>query len=382
MELALFLIALLTLGYLLFTVIEIKIGFSRIKNLSSQPILPWDALPSVSVIFSALNEEKMLENSINALLNLNYPKLEIIAVNDRSTDNTGRIMEKFQHHPRFKAKHIQQLSKGWLGKNHALHIASQSATGEWLLFTDADVLMKSQTVSKAMSYALDHQLDHLTIYEHHIRKSFWLKISLLGSYITYSMMMKPWRIRYPSSKKSLGHGAFNLVKKTAYQKCGGHESIAMECLDDLKLGELLKTNGFQQDTVDGRDYVEREWYGSLKEMVNGLEKNGFAYFNYNFLTFFCSFIFGTIFYLWPFAAVGLLRGPLQWLNIINIMLMTYVSIKVADHFRMRKRFALFYSFGLITFFYTLWNSVLAAYRNKGIIWRDTHYSLHELRNKK
>ena len=279
MEMALFLIAFATLVYSLFTLIEFGIGFNQIKNLSSQPILPPDSLPSVSIIFSALNEEQTLANSINEMLKLDYPNLEIIAVNDRSTDNTPAILEKFQHEKCLTVKHITQLSKGWLGKNHALHVAAQSAAGEWLLFTDADVMMKHASLSKALSYVLENQLDHLTIYEYHIKKNFWLKILLLASYVTYSMAMKPWRIRYSWSNKSLGHGAFNLVKKSAYLKCGGHHPIAMECLDDLKLGALLKNNGFKQDTVDGRDFIEREWYSSIKEMIKGLEKNGFAVFS-------------------------------------------------------------------------------------------------------
>jgi cellulose synthase/poly-beta-1,6-N-acetylglucosamine synthase-like glycosyltransferase len=382
MEITLFLIALATLVYLLFTLVEFGIGFNSIKNLSSQAILPTDSLPSVSIIFSALNEENSLANSIHGMLKLDYPNLEIIAVNDRSTDNTSLVLAEFKHQTNLKVKHINQLSKGWLGKNHALHVASQSATGEWLLFTDADVLMKSSSVAKAMSCALENKLDHLTIYEYHIKKSFWLKILLLASYIGYSMEMKPWRIRYAWSKKSLGHGAFNLVKKASYLKCGGHRSIAMECMDDLKLGTLLKNNGFKQDTVDGRDFIEREWYSSAKEMIKGFEKNGFAYFNYNFLLFFCNFIMGSIFYLWPCLAVFILKGPLQWLNLINIILTMCAAILVANHFRVQKRFAVFYPLGFTLLFYTVWNSVIATYKHKGIMWRGTYYSLQTLRNRK
>lgn len=367
--------------YLLYLIIEFKIGFNSIKKLSSQVTLPSDFLSSVSIIFSARNEERILAKSIQSILNLNYPNFEIIAVNDRSTDNTSSILNQFESHACFKAKHIQQLAKGWLGKNSALHIASQSAKGEWLLFTDADVLMDKDLIAKAISYALENNIDHLTIYEHHISSGFWLMITLLATYITYSMVMMPWRIKCSWSKKSLGHGAFNLVKKSCYLECGGHRSIAMECFDDLKLGKLIKDNGFKQDIVDGKGLIERAWYHSLNEMIHGLKKNGFAYFNYSFLRFFTKFIFGLFFFISPWAAIVMLQGPLQWLNLMNIILTFWVAFIVAERFYMQKYYVLFYPIGILVLFYTLWHSVITTYRRHGIIWRDTYYSLEELRNR-
>lgn len=381
MQAILFFIAAITLVYLSFLIIEFSIGFNTIKNLSSQTALATDSLPFISIIFSARNEEDVLSTSIKSMLNLNYPRFEIIAVNDRSTDRTDTILDQYEYHPHFKTKHIKCLPNKWLGKNYALHIASQSAKGEWLLFTDADVVMKRDLLVKAISYSLTNKLDHLTIYEHHIKKRFWLKMMLLANYITYSMTLKPWRIKYLWSKKSLGHGAFNLIKKSCYLQCGGHQSIAMECLDDLKLGALIKHKRFKQDTVDGRDYIEREWYHSLNEMIDGLKKNAFAYFNYSFLTFFIGFIFAFLFFILPCLGALLFHGPLQWINITNVLLTCCIAFIVAKHFRMQKYFAFFYPIGILLLFYTLWNSVAATYRQRGVIWRDTHYSLQELRNK-
>ena len=106
------------------------------------------------------------------------------------------------------------------------------------------------------------------------------------------------------------------------------------------------------------------------------------FFRYNFLLFMSNFLFGFLFYLWPCIAVFIVRGPVQWLNIINIMLTLCVTILVAKHFRLQKRFAIFYPLGLLLLLYAICNSVAATYRHKGIIWRDTHYSLQTLRNKK
>src|SRR3990167_763 len=371
----------ITFLYLLFLIIEFSIGFRTIKNLSDKSTLSTDFLPFISIIFSARNEESVLSTSIKSMLNLNYPHFEVIAVNDRSTDHTSSILDQYEYHPNFKTKHIHQLPKGWFGKNYALHVASQSATGEWLLFTDADIVMKQDLLAKAISYTLKNKLDHLTMHEHHIKKSFWLKTILLANYITYSMTLKPWRIKYSWSKKSLGHGAFNLIKKSCYLQCGGHQSIAMECLDDLKLGESVKNNGFKQDTVDGKDFIEREWYHSLPEMITGLKKNSFAYFNYSFFNFFSRFLFGFIFFMLPVLSIFIFDGLLQWINLINIVFTCLIAFIVAKHFRVQKYFAFFYPIGILLLFYTVWNSVIATYKQRGVIWRDTHYSLQELRNR-
>ena len=380
MEAFIFIASIATFSFLAFTLIEHFLGLKKLKNLTVQQDAPLHVLPKISIVLTALDEEKVIEDAVKTLLHLNYPALEVITVNDRSTDNTPHILEKLKRqYPNLQVHHIAKLPAGWLGKNHALHVAAAQATGEWILFTDADVLMKPDTLRKTMSYALENKLDHLTLFEHHQRNQFWLKISLLGSYITYTMAMKPWLIRHPANKRSLGHGSFNLVKRASYEACGGHQAIALECLDDLKLGQLLKNNGFIQDTANGRDYVEREWYASLKEMIVGMQKNSFAYFNYRLWSTTGSGLLAFLFYLWPVIATATYSGPIRYVNLLNIILTFAISVTVAHHFRLPKRYGLFYPLGIAFMLYILFNSMIATYRNKGVIWRGTHYPLKLLR---
>lgn len=381
MELFLLFIGCFTAGYLFLTAIEFVIGFNKIKNLSKQNITR-SSLPSISVILTVLNEEKSIENVITALFALDYPALEIIAVNDRSTDATPDILDRLkQKYPQLNVHHIQHLPNGWLGKNHALHMASQLAKGEWILFTDADVIMKKDTLLKTISYVLENNLDHLTIHETHFRDDFWLKISLLGNYMGYILDMKPWRISYSWSKKSLGRGVFNLVNRKSYQACGGHKAIAMECLDDLKLGELIKKNGYKQDIVNAQDYVTFNWYDSLKAMIKGLEKNGFSYFNYRLFRALMNVLFGFAFFVWPVIAAVVFTGLERWINILVITLSMGLTAYVAKQFRIAKRYALFYPVAMLILLYTILNSVFKTYKNKGVIWRGTHYPIEALRNK-
>jgi glycosyltransferase involved in cell wall biosynthesis len=363
--------------------IEFHIGFKTILNLSKQTVLDETKLPFISIIFGALNEERDIENALKTMLALNYPRFEIIAMNDRSSDRTPAILDQYQtqYPDRLRVIHITELPKGWLGKNHALHVGAEHAKGDWLLFTDADVLMKTDLLKKAISYATETRTDHLTIFEHHLRHPFWLKVFYLAHYLTYSLVVKPWRIRYAWSKKSLGHGSFNLVSKKSYVACGGHKAIAMECLDDLKFGQLLKQHGFRQDTVDGRDFIEREWYKTLSEMIYGLKKNSFAFYEYRILPTLRDILFAFIFYLWPLVAMFACTDTIRWINILNVALTLYMSIYIAKQYRLECRFAIFYPISILILLYTILNSVVSIYANKGVIWRGTHYSLDQLRSK-
>lgn len=378
MEVVLWMMAVVTCIGLMISMVELFFGYRLLQNLKNQTIYH-GKFPSISIIFSALNEAKDIEAALTTLLQLDYPALEIIAVNDRSSDQTPEILERLkQNQSKLKVFHLKDLPDGWLGKNHALHFASRKATGEWLLFTDADVLMKPETLKRAMSYVLEKKLDHLTIFEHHIRKSIWLKMLLLGHYITYSLVMKPWRIRYTWSKKSLGHGAFNLVSKTVYEASGGHRKISMECMDDLKLGEIIKKNGFLQDTVDGRDFIEKEWYKSLRDMIEGVKKNSFSYFKYRPIgTLFVIFA-AFMFFVWPFFGM-FFGGSVGWINSINVLLMLIMTLFIAKKFHLNSWLALCYPLSICILLYSVFNSLIATYKNKGIIWRGTFYSIKKLK---
>lgn len=379
MESVLVLVAIVTLVYTVFTFIEFYFGFNSLQNLSRQPIYP-GRRPSVSIILSALNEEQDIEAVITNLMQLDYPELEIIAINDRSTDNTARILNSLKEkYPGLQVHHIAELPQGWLGKNHALYRGSRLAKGEWLLFTDADVMMKPDTLIRAMSYALANNLQYMTICERHIRHTFWLKVLLAAKYLTYSLSIKPWRIRYDWSKRSLGHGAFNLVQRSAYEAAGTHQAIALECLDDLKLGALLKKHGCSMDTVDGRDLIERQWYANLPDMIEGWKKNTYAYFDYRMPTLIFNTSFAVLLFLWPSLSLFFVSGLAFKLNVANVLLMMCAAAYVMRQFRVSPFYGLIYPVSIALILYTIWNSAFAIYRQKGVIWRGTHYPLELLR---
>src|SRR5207249_9856045 len=148
--------------------------------------LPWvrDFLPApdancprISLLFAARDEEEKLPAELATLVEIDYPNLEVIAVDDRSQDATGRILDEFAAaHPRLRVVHITQLPAGWLGKPHALQKAYETSTGEWLLFTDADVRFKPDVLRRAVALAKQRNLDHLTLFGEIEMAGFWEKV--------------------------------------------------------------------------------------------------------------------------------------------------------------------------------------------------------------
>ena len=382
MGIILCIIAAMTLVYLLFTNIEMVIGLRLLAKLREQQLVDSTELPSISIIVSALNEEDVIESALTSLLNINYPHLEIIAIDDRSEDKTyAKMMQVKDRYPQLQVYQIKELPDKWFGKNHALNYGAEHANGEWLLFTDADVTMKSDLLNKSMSYILNNKVDHLTIFEHHICAEFNLKTVLFGLYLPYLMFCKPWRIRYAWSKKACGHGAFNLVNKKVYFACGAHKAIAMECLDDVKLGELIKINGYRQETVDGRDYLERGNGILLEELLSGMKKNSSAFRDYKILPIIIDSTLSFLFYIWPIIAVLLCSGPMFWINSLNIVLMIMISLQVTREFRIHPGYSLLYPISISFLLFSMWNSLVTVLLNGGVIWRGTLYPLKMIRSR-
>ena len=135
--------------------------------------------PKLSVVIAACNEADTMEAAITTILKQNYPNLEVILVNDRSIDKTGQIIDNFSKvDKRVKTLNISHLPDKWLGKVHALHEASKIVTGEWILYSDADVHFKQGTLRKAIALSISNKLDHLALFPKFFSNSFSQKIVL------------------------------------------------------------------------------------------------------------------------------------------------------------------------------------------------------------
>ena len=350
-----------------------------IKRLADVPPLV-EGLPSVSLVAPARNEERNIERAVRSLLKLDYPNLEIMLVNDRSTDRTGEILDRLAlEFPQLNVVHLKDLPAGWLGKNHALQYGAQQSRGEWLLFTDADVVFEPTTLRRALAYVAENQVDHLAATPAcHMPN--WLLTSFAVTFAIYfSLYVRIWNVRNPRSGAHIGVGAFNLIRASVYRALGGHESIRMRPDDDLKLGKIVKLGGYRQDVVNGTELIGVEWYASLGETVRGLEKNAFSGADYRVGLTVVSSVLSLVFNVWPFLGVLMVGPPTRWLYAAVCLTLLWLAWVSARGMNVRQWAALGFPLAVLLLVYIQWRTMLLNYFQDGIRWRDTHYSLAELK---
>ncbi len=374
-------ISILIFIILFIMMLDCAIGFKSLNSLKN--ISPSENYlnPKVSVIIPARNEEKNIKEALHSILCQDYKNLEIIVINDRSTDNTGDILNKMaESDNKLKLITIDNLPAGWLGKNHSLFKGAAAASGEYLLFTDADVVMHTSTVSKAVSYMVSKNIDHIAVAPKMNISGFFLKITVSIFLLLLAIYIRPWSAKNPKTKFAIGIGAFNLVKKDVYEKIGTYKSLAMRPDDDLSFGKRIKQAGFKQEMIIGKDLISVEWYSSLKEMIIGLEKNIYAGFNYNLLmVIFASFSL-LILFIFPFLGIFIFGGLSKifyLLSMLIIFLIVSGSGKILYGWNIA--YAFFYPAAVFIFLFIVWDSTIKTIIRGGIKWRDTFYPLKELK---
>lgn len=378
----LFYLALATLLLHVATAIEIWRGSRSIRRLRDVPPLS-GPLPRVSIIIPARNEERNVEEALRSVLALDYENLEIDVVDDRSTDRTGEILDRMAAaDPRLRIVHVRELPPGWLGKNHALWLGAEKATGQYLLFTDADVVMDPSALRRAVSLMASDGLDHLAA-SPQIEKRGLLFEMFIGVFsLFFALFVKPWKVKDPKSPKHVGIGAFNLVRAEAYRATGGHRAIAMRPDDDLKLGKILKKNGCRQELVYGQGLLRVEWYTSVRELVRGLMKNAFSAVDYRVSVIAFSTVAQLAVYVWPFLALVLTSGATRWLNLGSVLILLALCWANAPLAGVRRWHGIGFPVASLLFLYILWRATLMTLWNDGIDWRGTHYPLAELKANK
>ncbi len=378
-----FYLALLNLAVVLVCLSLLTLGRYLVRRLNKVPLDDLANWPRVSLIAPARNEERHIEAAVRSLTRLDYPNLEITIINDRSTDRTGEILESLSaEFPQLNVVHLSELPPGWLGKNYAMQLGADRSRGEWLLFTDADIVYEPTALRRAIVYVNRYELDHLCGWPD-IHAPTWLLAAFMSTFAIYLFLfVRIWSIRNPNSTAHIGVGAFNLIKTDVYRAVGGHERIRMRPDDDLKLGKIVKLAHYRQDLVDATGMLSLEMYRSVGELVRGLEKNAFSGADYNVpLTVFSSLL-SLLFLVWPFLAVLVVPAPARWAYLgvcLSLWLMAYGAARIM---KAPASCALIYPIAVLLFVYIQWRTMLLNYYHNGIRWRDTHYSLAELRANK
>lgn len=241
-----------------------------------------DALPFVSIVVPARDEERNIRDCVLSLLRQEYPRFEVIVVDDGSTDATPDILRQLERDPaaqgRLRALRVAELPEGWAGKPHALHTGALAAQGEWLLFTDADTRHAPDALNHAVGIALARGLDLLSYGTMQDLPDFWGRVLMPMAYMGISMQYPVDRVNDPKSRLAIANGQYILIRRMTYDAIGGYArpELRATVLDDRDLAFAVKRHGGRMALVDGRRYVRTRMYRGLREHVDGWSKNAYV----------------------------------------------------------------------------------------------------------
>jgi len=400
--------------------IDAALGVRTLADIS-QP--EWDRVPDVTrnrvaIVVPARNEEAAIKQALQQLLALDYSNYQVIAVDDRSTDRTGEIMDEVASASLDKLKviHVRELPSGWMGKAHAMWAAANYASGgtgsdaphvsssfakvenhrlphvspslpdvgsrskpDWLLFTDADVMFRKDALRRAIAYAEVERADHLVVFPRIIMKRSSEKMMIAFFQLLFVFGHRPWKVADPKAKDHMGVGAFNLVRRSAYEAVGTYEALRFEVVDDMKIGKVIKNAGFRQRVAFGDDLIEIRWARGARGVVNNLTKNFFAVMSFQTWRALLA-CFGMIFLnILPFFSV--LTAP-GWSRIpygVALASMFFLYAGIWRQGEIHPWYFFLHPVSTTLFIYTMLRSTFLTLWNGGVEWRGTKYPLDELR---
>ena len=342
------------------------------------------AVPSLAVVVTARNEAASIEATVRSLMRQRHPALHIVVVDDRSMDETPSILGRLaaEGDRRIEVLRIESLPEGWLGKCHACHVGARRARGEWLLFMDGDVtLLRDDLLARTLRLAERRGIDHLPILPD-MRPVDLLQGALLANFEQGLLFYgRFWEMERDLPRGGSGVGAFNLMRRAAYDRVGGHGLLRLEVADDYKLGMLLKESGARQRLWSGLGVITCPWLRGVRAMIRGLEKNFFAGVGFSLATI-----------AWQTAGVALLQfGPLAlalsggaWWWALPWIVQQGVLLAAlrAESERLghpAPALWLLYPIAVPLILLAFWNSAFRTLAQGGIRWRGTFYPLATLR---
>src|SRR3989475_5681316 len=206
--------------------ISARLGNRRVPGLGAVEPLRDEALPSLTILATAKDEADRVEGAARSLLAQDYPGATILVVDDRSTDLTGKILDRLaREDPRLRVVHVGSLPEGWIGKCHALARGAEATDSEWILFTDADVTLAPEAARRAVSPAVRYGWDHVAAGPAMRLESIGEAVFVSAFMVIFNGSQRPWLASDPRRKNAIGIGAFNLVRRESYLKAGGHAAI-------------------------------------------------------------------------------------------------------------------------------------------------------------
>ena len=345
------------------------------------PAARWQNPPLVSVLVPARNEERNIGRCLRSLLAQDYPRLEILVLDDDSDDRTAAIVEELaREEPRLQLLHGQPLPPDWHGKAYACHQLARAARGEWLLFTDADTEHAPHCVSATVRMAQQAGADLLSLFPQFVAGSWGERLMLpIIPFALLAGLPLPFVHRLRRPRAAVALGPFMLFSRPGYWRCGGHAAVQANIVDDLGLARQVKAMGGRLLLADGTDLVQARMYHGLRELWQGISKSAFAALHYSWTALSAALLGAGAAFLGPFAflAIALWRGETGrvWIELplLQIVLIWASALAVARHFRMSQWIALLHPLTIALTLAIALHSAWNARWGQGTVWKGRCY---------
>jgi glycosyltransferase involved in cell wall biosynthesis len=366
--------------------VEAAWGIRRVPNLLEAQYNVWPAGQRVAVVVPARNEAANVGACLRSLIAQDYDELQIIAVDDRSNDGTGNVMQDLAsaHADRLNVISVAELPSGWLGKTHAMAIAADKAMSlgppEWLLFTDGDILFAPDAVRRAVAQAVATEADHFVVLPTTEVKTHGEGMMLGYLQVMSLWAVRPWRVSNPRAKRdAIGVGAFNLMRTQAYERLGGFGAIRLEILEDLELGRRVKRAGMRQCAAFAPGMVRVHWAAGAMGIMRNMTKNLFALFRYRAWMLLLAALGTGVLCLVPEAMLCFratrLAGACGTAAVVGLYMLSARTTRISW------TYAIGFPFATATAVYAMLRSMTVTIAQGGVLWRGTFYPLNELRKR-
>ena len=347
-----------------------------------QPVVqPISNPPRISVCVPARNEERGVEACLQSLLNQDYSNFEVIVIDDHSTDSTPDIMQALaQEYSHLKVLEGINLPEDWLGKPFALHQAFKVSQGEYLLFTDADLVFKSTALNTAVHVMRERKLDVLTLMPKAEFGSFWEQAVQPVIFGFIASLTRFKNVNNPGHKSAMGFGAFLMFRRAAYEKIGGHEAGKADVLEDVLIAKRAKRAGFKLLVADGKQLFSIRMYFGLKEIWFGWQKNMFLAMNESVVkaTYNIFVVLGFLFTPYIILAVNIFE-QIGWfwigLATASVVLVSAAAYKTCDELGLHRNAAALFPLGALVMAAIMANSMFQTLVRKKTEWRGRVYSV-------
>jgi chlorobactene glucosyltransferase len=272
-------------GFIILLLAIGTINSLSIKRFDQFP--PTNALPRVSILVPARNEANNIEGCLVSLLAQDYPDFDVFALDDHSTDDTASVLARLEYRdPRLRVLSGKALPAGWLGKHWACHQLAQAATGELILFTDADTLHTPDMLRVGVSALLAENADMVTAIPHEQAET-WGELLVIPAAGMFVLCFLPLAFaqRFGLPSFAFAIGQFMLFRRASFEAAGGYGSVRDNIVDDVALARRIVREGFRWRIMDGTRHASCRMYRGFRDAVDGFTKNIFAYFNHRLLLF-------------------------------------------------------------------------------------------------